>query len=301
MSPPPPRWMAGGEHGGETLAGADGASATALAPRPPSGLRVRPRLIGPARPRRTTRNWTWNSTRCPSRVPSMTCGPAGRPPGAYSPSARPGRRGGGSGGVAGMVRRAGSDALRMFLRPTASVDSWAASIRRRSRPNTAFRFLGCFDMGNALQHNRTGPPGSGPSSIPTAARSCRRADDIRSWMPAPVPAADREVRRTPGVGRPRCWRSGAAESRRRGWALRATVLPVDQRPRHGVDHASTGPYGTIERSCSPSRMSFCFVASETGSDSLAVRPRRTDPLVPRCQTVVGIEVAAGAVRREEEP
>ena len=47
-------------------------------------------------------------------------------------------------------------------------------------------------------------------SIPTAARSCRRADDIRSWMPAPVTAADREVRRTPGVGRPRCWRSGAA-------------------------------------------------------------------------------------------
>ena len=50
-----------------------------------------------------------------------------RPPGTYSPRARPGRRGGGSGGVAGMVRRAGSDALPMFLRPTASVDSWAAT------------------------------------------------------------------------------------------------------------------------------------------------------------------------------
>ena len=33
-----------------------------------------------------------------------------RPPGTYSPSARTGRRGGGFGGVAGMVRRAGSDA-----------------------------------------------------------------------------------------------------------------------------------------------------------------------------------------------
>ena len=61
-----------------------------------------------------------------------------RPPGTYSPSARAGRRGGGSWGVAGMVRRAGSDA---------SVDSSAASIRRRSRPNTAFRLRGCFDIG----------------------------------------------------------------------------------------------------------------------------------------------------------
>ena len=44
-----------------------------------------------------------------------------RPPGTYSPSARTGRRGGGSGGVAGMVRRAGSDALSMSLRSTAPV------------------------------------------------------------------------------------------------------------------------------------------------------------------------------------
>ena len=71
-----------------------------------------------------------------------------RPPGTYSPSARTGRRGGGSGGVAGTVRRAGSDAL-----PTVPVDSWATSIRRWSRPDTAFRFRGCFDMGNPLQHN----------------------------------------------------------------------------------------------------------------------------------------------------
>ena len=42
-----------------------------------------------------------------------------RPPGTYSPSARTGRRGGGSGSVAGMVRRAGSDALPVSLRSTA--------------------------------------------------------------------------------------------------------------------------------------------------------------------------------------
>ena len=69
-----------------------------------------------------------------------------RPPGTYSPSARTGRSGGGAGGVAGMVRHAGPDAL-----PTVPVDSWAASIRRWSRPDTAFR--GCFDIGNPLQHN----------------------------------------------------------------------------------------------------------------------------------------------------
>ena len=62
-----------------------------------------------------------------------------RPPGTYSASARTGKRGGGSRGVAGMVRRAGSDA---------PVDSSAARIRRRSRPTTAFRLRGRLDMGN---------------------------------------------------------------------------------------------------------------------------------------------------------
>ena len=61
-----------------------------------------------------------------------------RPPGTYSPSARTGRRGDGSGSVAGMVRRAGSDALLMSLRSTVPVGSSAASIRRGNRPNTAF-------------------------------------------------------------------------------------------------------------------------------------------------------------------
>ena len=63
-----------------------------------------------------------------------------RPPGTYSPSARTGRRSGRSGSVAGMVRRADFDALSMSLRSTAPVGSSAASIRRRNRPNTAFRF-----------------------------------------------------------------------------------------------------------------------------------------------------------------
>ena len=86
-----------------------------------------------------------------------------RPPGTYSPSARTGRRGGGSGGVAGTVRRAGSDAL-----PTVPVDSWATSIRRWSRPDTAFRFRGCFDMGNPLQHNPglADPDGPGAPTDP---------------------------------------------------------------------------------------------------------------------------------------
>ena len=100
-----------------------------------------------------------------------------RPPGTYSPSARTGRSGGGAGGVAGMVRHAGPDAL-----PTVPVDSWAASIRRWSRPDTAFRFRGCFDIGNPLQHNprprgpgRTGcAHGSGGS-----ASVSDRADGVR--------------------------------------------------------------------------------------------------------------------------
>ena len=71
-----------------------------------------------------------------------------RPPGTYSPSARTGRRGGWSGSGAGMVRRAGSDALLMSLRSTVPVGSSAASIRRGNRPNTAFGFRGCFDMRN---------------------------------------------------------------------------------------------------------------------------------------------------------
>ena len=60
----------------------------------------------------------------------------------------PGRRGGGSGSVAGMVRRADSDALLMSLRSTVPVGSSAASIRRGNRPNTAFGFRGFFDMRN---------------------------------------------------------------------------------------------------------------------------------------------------------
>ena len=64
-----------------------------------------------------------------------------RPPGTYSPSARIGRRG-----------RSGCDPLPTFLRTTVPVDSWADSIRRRSRLNTAFR-VRSSDMENPLQHN----------------------------------------------------------------------------------------------------------------------------------------------------
>ena len=100
-----------------------------------------------------------------------------RPPGTYSPSARTGRRDGGSGGVTGTVRRAGSDAL-----PTVPVDSWATSIRRWSRPDTAFRFRGCFDMGNPLQHNPglADPDGPGAPTDPGVQHSVSdRADGVR--------------------------------------------------------------------------------------------------------------------------
>ena len=106
-----------------------------------------------------------------------------RPPGTYSPSARTGRRGGGSGSVDGMVRRAGSDALAMSLRSTAPVGSSAASIRRRNRPNTAFRFRGCFDMRNPLQHN-PGPRGPGRTDGDRGRRGRRRqAADAGSEAP----------------------------------------------------------------------------------------------------------------------
>ena len=98
-----------------------------------------------------------------------------RPPGTYSPSARTGRRGGGSGSVDGMVRRADSDALSMSLRSTAPVGSSAASIRRRNRPNTAFRFRDCFDMRNPLQHN-PGPRGPGRTDGDRGRRGRRRRD-----------------------------------------------------------------------------------------------------------------------------
>ena len=84
--------------------------------------------------------------------------------GAWRPSARRGRtrqapglagRDSGSGSVAGMVRRAGSDALLMSLRSTVPVGSSAASIRRGSRPNTAFGFRGCFDMRNTPGSQQT--------------------------------------------------------------------------------------------------------------------------------------------------
>ena len=62
-----------------------------------------------------------------------------RPPGTYSPSARTGRRGGDSGGVAGLVRRAGCDAL-----PSVDGSNPAISGHRKSghfrRPETGVEF-----------------------------------------------------------------------------------------------------------------------------------------------------------------
>ena len=98
-----------------------------------------------------------------------------RPPGTYSPSARTGRRDGGSGGVTGTVRRAGSDAL-----PTVRVDSWATSIRRWSRPDTAFRFRGCFDMGAACE-----TPGAGGLAQSSILLVNTHSPWIADWMPAP--------------------------------------------------------------------------------------------------------------------
>ena len=113
-----------------------------------------------------------------------------RPPGTYSPSARAGGRGGGSGGVAGMVRRAGSDA---------SVDSSAASIRRRSRRNTAFRLRGCFDIGTPLQHN----PASRTLGELGATRTCRPPGapaHPRHWRTAQRPTASRRPSSSVGCG-----------------------------------------------------------------------------------------------------
>ena len=120
--------------------------------------------------RRAGGPWTNPELQRPPRRRRMA---STRPPGTYSPSARTGRRGGGSGSVAGMVRRAGSDALPVSLRSTAPVGSSAASIRRRNRPNTAFRFRGCFDMRNPLQHN-PGPRGPGRTDGDRGRRGRRR-------------------------------------------------------------------------------------------------------------------------------
>ena len=103
-----------------------------------------------------------------------------RPPGTYSPSARTGRRGGWSGSVAGMVRRAGSDALLMSLRSTVPVGSSAASIgaaetawigRGRAgllRRSSAIPATGA-GLGSRGGGRRDGPR-TGPAVVATPAR-----------------------------------------------------------------------------------------------------------------------------------
>ena len=101
-----------------------------------------------------------------------------RPPRTYSPSARAGRRRGGSTGVARMVRLAGSDGLPGSPRSTDPVDRSAASIRRRNRPNTAFKLRGRSDMQAraSITHRRSTSPESVIhfSEIRSTARRRRR-------------------------------------------------------------------------------------------------------------------------------
>ena len=106
-----------------------------------------------------------------------------RPPGTYSPSARTGRRGGWSGSVAGMVRRAGSDALLMSLRSTVPVGSSAASIGAaetawigRGRAGLLRRSSAIPATGAGLGSRgggRRGGPRTGPAVVATPARAER--------------------------------------------------------------------------------------------------------------------------------
>ena len=143
-----------------------------------------------------------------------------RPPGTYSPSARTGRRGGWSGSVAGMVRRAGSDALLMSLRSTVPVGSSAASIRRGNRPNTAFGFRGCFDMRNTLQHNpgprgtRISPAGYFAAFFLRAAQEAFIRSDTASFSLAVIGRLPRRC----GVGRGLRYRGGDSRRPLRGGA-----------------------------------------------------------------------------------
>ena len=79
-----------------------------------------------------------------------------RPPGTYSASARTGKRHGGSAGGAGMVRRAGSDALAMSLRSTVGSSapaSAAAGAARTQRSGLGVALV----LRNPPQHNPARP------------------------------------------------------------------------------------------------------------------------------------------------
>ena len=80
-----------------------------------------------------------------------------RPPRTYSPSARAGRRRGTSTGVARMVRFTGSGGLPGSPRSTDPLDRSAATIRRRNRPNTAFKLRGRSDIQTrvSITHRRS--------------------------------------------------------------------------------------------------------------------------------------------------
>ena len=211
-----------------------------------------------------------------------------RPPGTYSPSARTGMSGGGAGGVAGMVRHAGPDAL-----PTVPVDSWAASIRRWSRPDTAFRFRGCFDIGNPLQHNPR-PRGPGRTGCAHGSRGSAsvsdRADGVRVRATLHVSAHAHQTC-TPfrGFSHPYPLTKGRGDVDFGARVADATALrrlDAEGDGRHRAVAPRPGP-----RFRNPSRGCRCTSATPRWRRS-APRPRRRHR-PPRCRGPAG----AGTARR----
>ena len=165
-----------------------------------------------------------------------------RPPGTYSPSARTGRRGGWSGSVAGMVRRAGSDALLMSLRSTVPVGSSAASIGAaetawigRGRAGLLRRSSAIPATGAGLGSRgggRRGSPGSAPeasaakTSTASVVSRCTSSRGDAAGRRAAVagdarPAGDRGL----AGGGPSPRSHPRARSRRRGRALHSRPRP----------------------------------------------------------------------------
>ena len=142
--------------------------------------RVRPRLSGPACPRRTTPNWTRNSTRSSTRVRSMTCGSA-------RPRARRGRtrQAPGRAGVAGArwAWSAWSGARAPVGRPAS-----AAGAGRTQRSG----FWVALTWGNALQHNRTGSRSTRHRRRRRAPRRPARPAAASPTLPGPPSCPDYE-------------------------------------------------------------------------------------------------------------
>ena len=108
-----------------------------------------------------------------------------RPPGTYSPSARTGRRGGGSGGVAGLVRRAGSDALPRPPCARACRPGRCSAPPHRRRPQPP-----CVQGSVSLK----------PSRAATSALAARSASTHRSGEQVPRVAKPRLRKKRPRAG-----------------------------------------------------------------------------------------------------